>query len=283
MAHQLKFIFILIFLISCSNKKSNPSSSNLEKSNTDLNKNSKYQEEKPFDFHKKISLGNYEGKIGDNLNVLFHLENTEGKISGFYFYEKTGVDIKVVGGVFENELLAYELNFKSDTLAILKGIINESSINGKWINSKTQKEYPLILNKTKKKIEALPNNVAGTYFDNVCNITLEISKSKGEYYYNYSSDERQLKGKVIFSRDEDLFLVLDNIEYAEDYFDISLPEENEAKRKEFEKLRKIGKRQIGIDCYWSAEEIIIQNYGNAMNYYIKLYDCGEKYIHLIKQ
>jgi hypothetical protein len=39
---------------------------------------------------------------------------------------------------------------------------------------------------------------------------------------------------------------------------------------------------IGIDGLFSEKEITIQNYGNAMNYYVKLDDCGEKYIHFNK-
>ena len=47
-------------------------------------------------------------------------------------------------------------------------------------------------------------------------------------------------------------------------------------------LKKIEKRKVSIDAYYSPEKITIQNYGNAMNYYVKLYDCGEKYIHFKK-
>ena len=79
-----------------------------------------------------------------------------------------------------------------------------------------------------------------------------------------------------------MYITLSEIEFAEDYFDISLPEEDLEKSKEYEELKKIGKRYVGVDCYYSPEELIIQNYGNAMSYYVKLSDCDEKYIHFKK-
>ncbi|MCF6279657.1 MAG: hypothetical protein L3J14_04855 [Flavobacteriaceae bacterium] len=264
---NILFTSIIIILTSCSQKKSNTN---------DL--------DKPFvQLNKEVVLGNYKGKIGTNLDVLFHLDNNNGNVSGFYFYKKNGIDINVVGNVKGDSLIAYELDFKKDTLAILKGNISESSINGKWINAKSKKEYPLIIEKTSIAISPLPTNLEGRYYNSNCDLTLSFFKSKGEYYYNYKSNDRSLKGKVSFSRGDNLYINLENIEYAEDYFDVSLPEEDIEKSKKYKELKKIGKRKIGIECQYNSEEIIIQNYGNSMNYYVKLYDCGEKYIHFKKQ
>lgn len=265
-------LFILIFIILTSCKQEKLNSIDLRKSISIVVQHT----------DKTIST-NYKGEIGKNLDVLFHLKNDNGKITGFYFYKKTGIDIRIIGNVVKNKFLAYELNYKKDTTATLIANINESSINGKWINAKTKKEYPLRLIKTPNKTNPLPTNIVGVYYNKICNLTLSISISKGEYYYNYSSDERKLNGKITFSREEDLYLTLEGIEFAEDYFDISLPEENEEKQKEFDRLKKLGERYVGIDCYYSPEELIIQNYGNAMSYYVKLSDCGEKYIHFIKK
>ena len=40
---------------------------------------------------------------------------------------------------------------------------------------------------------------------------------------------------------------------------------------------------IGIDGILYEDEIVIQNSGNSMNYYVKLGECDLKYIHLIKE
>ncbi len=225
---------------------------------------------------------NYSGKIGDKLNVEFHIENLNGSISGFYYYEKIGIDIKIIGRQHEQTLNLYELDFKNDTIAFLNGTITDSIISGVWINAMSKKSYPLLLNETRNKLKPLPPDIAGKYIDSNCNLILKISKVKGEYYYIYTSTQRTLKGKVTFSRGSENYLILQGIEYSEDYFDVALPEENELSRQ-YEELRKRGERNVGIDCYLDSDELIIQNYGNAMAYYVKLGECDEKYIHLIKQ
>ncbi|MCG9791207.1 hypothetical protein [Flavobacterium algicola] len=279
--NRLLFIFTIMVLISCSNKKSN--TDNLEGGKT-----ATYQtletKNKPFDKTKsEYSLGNYIGKIGKNLNVSFHLDNYDGKVLGFYYYKEKGIDISIRGRLKENNLVVYELDYKNDTTAVIKGSTDKYGIKGIWINFKSKKEYPLILEKKDIKITRLPKNIIGEYHNDICNLTLSITKLKGEYFYNYNSTERNLKGKVTFLREEDLYINLSEIEFAEDYFDISLPEEDLEKSKKYEELKKVGKRYIGVECYYSPEELTIQNYGNAMNYYVKLSDCGEKYIRFKKQ
>ncbi|MCB9222728.1 MAG: hypothetical protein H6582_01020 [Crocinitomicaceae bacterium] len=156
-------------------------------------------------------------------------------------------------------------------------------INGKQKNLDLKTIYPLDLTTTQK---SMFDKIEGTYFDEICNLTIEISVFGDEYFYKYSSNERKMEGKVSFPNAQEPYLILGGIEFAEDYFDISLPEDDDEKRKEFERLKKIDKRTVGIECFYDAsedqEQLIIQNYGNAMVYYVKLYDCGQKYVHLIK-
>ena len=225
---------------------------------------------------------NYIGKLGNKLDVEFHIENNNGKISGFYYYQKVGIDISITGNVLNQELLVFELDYKNDTVAVIKGTMCDSIISGEWINARTKKSYPLILRKTSHEITPLPQHIEGRYADSNCNLLLTISKIKGEYYYNYVSTQRELKGTIRFSRGIENYLILEGIPYAEDYFDADLPEDSKL-AEEYEKLRKQGKRSVGIEGLLNSNEIIIQNYGNSMNYYVKLYECGEKYISLLKQ
>ena len=282
--NRILYILIIILLISCTQKKSNKN--NLEKAETSTNQSIEIKKENNLfeNLNKKDTLGNYQGKIGNNLNVRFYLDNNDGNISGYYFYEKTGIDIRIVGNLKNNHLTAYELGYKNDTIAILKGILNASSIYGKWINYNNKKEYSLTLEKTNIDITPLPTNIEGKYYNDHCNLTLSFSKFKGQYYYTYRSDERTLKGKVNFSRGKELYINLTNIEYAEDYFDVGLTDDQDLeKEKLYKELKKEGVRTVGIECLYNSEELTIQNYGNAMNYYVKLSDCGEKYIHFKKQ
>ncbi|MFD2562873.1 hypothetical protein [Aquimarina rubra] len=279
--NKIVFLLTCIVFTSCSQKKENANDSIQPEPND--NQISEIEKSNTAELNEEVSLGNYKGKIGTNLDVVFHLENENGNVSGFYYYEKTGIDISIRGHIKKDTLIAYELDFKNDTTAIIKGTIRRSGIHGKWMNSKTNKGYPLTLDIIKDKVQPLPKTIEGKYYDEMCGLTLSLFKSKGAYFYKYSSSERNLKGKVRFIRGDELYINLENIEYAEDYFDVSLAEDDPEKSKEYDRLKKIGKRKIGVECLYTAEEILIQNYGNAMNYYVKLYDCGEKYIHLKKQ
>lgn len=225
---------------------------------------------------------NYSGKIGDKWNVKFHLKNSNGHLAGFYYYDKIGVDIKIVGNQKDDVLNLYELNDKNDTVALIKGTVSDLVINGVWVSTTNKKSYSLILSEINNTITPLSQSVVGQYVDSICNLKLIISKVKGEYSYKFVSTQRTLTGKVTFSRGSENYLVLEGIEYAEDYFDVALPEENELSRH-YEELQKEGKRSVGIACFLSSQELIIQNYGNAMNYYVKLHDCDEKYIYLMKK
>ncbi|WP_378174021.1 hypothetical protein [Aquimarina sp. SS2-1] len=278
-----KIVFLLTFIVftSCSQKKENANNSIQPEPND--NQISEIEKSNTAELNEEVSLGNYKGKIGTNLDVVFHLEDENGKVSGFYYYEKTGIDISIHGHITKDTLIVYELDFKKDTTALIKGTIKESGIQGKWVSGTTKKEYPLTLDIIRDEVQPLPTTIEGKYYDEMCGLTLSVFKSKGAYFYEYSSSERNLKGKIRFIRGDELYINLENIEYAEDYFDVSLAEEDPEKSKEYERLKKIGKRKIGVECLYTTEEILIQNYGNAMNYYVKLYDCGEKYIHFKKQ
>lgn len=272
------FLPIFMIFISCASEQY--SSNELEESNLDTSQILKEEKKSVEPLNKEIVLGSYKGKLGTSLDVCFRLDNENGTLSGFYFYEKIGIDIKLKGSIENNTLLAYELDYKGDTLAVIKGTIKESSISGKWINAKTKKEYPILIEKTPIEINQLPKEIEGKYYHKNCGLTLSIFKSKGEYYYNYTSKKETLKGKVRFSRGNGISINLENMEYAEDYFDVMT--DDPERSKEYEKLKKIGKRTVGIECDYSLNEIALQNYGNSMNYYVKLNDCDEKYIHFNK-
>lgn len=275
---------VFILLISCEEKKNTPDNTNSPQPTTDQKTEVEGSKTYSATSNKNYELrGDYKGKIGTSLEVAFHIDNDNGTLSGFYYYEKTGVDIDLIGTLKENNVTLYELNYKKDTVATITAVINRSSIIGRWVNATKEREYAFFVKEIDTVITPLPSTIVGSYYNERCDITLSFSRSKGEYYYTYTSKERNLDGKINFYRGEDLYIYLPNIEYAEDYFDILLFEEDPEKEKEYEALKQKGKRKVGIDCYFSPEELTIQNYGNAMNYYVKLYDCGEKYIHFQRQ
>ncbi|SHG59290.1 hypothetical protein [Flavobacterium defluvii] len=112
-----------------------------------------------------------------------------------------------------------------------------------------------------------------------CKISLEINKTKNGYSYFLKTKTRQLKGISNFITEEsgEKYLVLEGIKWDEYEGDIS-NEENDSVSgsKELE-------IPVGITAGYVKDTLTIQNYGNAMNSYTKLSECGRKYIQLIKK
>jgi hypothetical protein len=123
------------------------------------------------------------------------------------------------------------------------------------------------------------NGIEGRYQSDECNISLIISKIKNEYQYVFKTNFRTLKGKATYSHSSsgENYLTLEGIQWDEYEGDISNENENDSiPAKELE-------IPIGIDALYVKDTLTIQNYGNAMNSYTKISECGLKYIQLIKK
>ncbi|MFC4817020.1 hypothetical protein [Flavobacterium sp. GCM10023249] len=226
---------------------------------------------------------NYIGTINKKLNVVFHIKNSNGLLEGFYYYEKIGVDIKLIGKQTGNTMALYELDYQNNKVAQIKAEIHSKSISGQWTNLKTNQTFALHLSLTSKPIPVLPKKLEGIYIpetkENQCNISFHVTKVKGDYRYQFQSDSRNKSGAVTFYRSLDenaVYIIFKGIKWAENLGDVSNEEDVvDSKRKEI-------KLPDEIEGLLSEEEITIQNTGNAMNYYVKLYDCDQKFIHLQK-
>ncbi|AWK03466.1 hypothetical protein HYN56_04200 [Flavobacterium crocinum] len=143
------------------------------------------------------------------------------------------------------------------------------------LNENNIKDERIILKEgTKDEVEGTYTNTAGD-----CPISLIISKDKNEYQYVFKTAIRTLKGKARYSHNNsgEKYLVLEGIQWDEYEGDISNEEENDSlSSKELE-------IPVGIDALYVKDTLTIQNYGNAMNSYTKISECGLKYIQLIKK
>ena len=116
------------------------------------------------------------------------------------------------------------------------------------------------------------NTVEGTYRsteDPSCSISLNIQKSGDEYTFVLSVNETEYNGKVSVS---ETGIVLEGIPwvcYHGTLKDGIVPEGE-------------GEPTYGIDFLWEDGNLTMQNYGNAMNYFVKL-SCGNKYITLERE
>ena len=226
---------------------------------------------------------NYIGTINKKINVVFHLKSINGIIKGFYFYQEKGIDIKLKGKLLNNKMVLDEFDFFDNKVAQITLEENGKKVFGEWHNSKSNKILKVDLEETEKKIVAFPKNIEGVYKTEnsenkieTCNLILTITKKNGKYSYNYKSESRTLNGKVSFYRDiDEAYITLEGIKWAEYEGDVTNQGDENYEEKDLE-------LPIGIDGSLSENEILIQNDGNAMNYYVKLNDCGVKYIHLKK-
>nr|WP_199158464.1 hypothetical protein [Pedobacter sp. ASV2] len=217
-----------------------------------------------FSSIKQDAEKNYQGKIG-KFDVYVSLKVNGNTVSGTYFYKSKGIEIKLTDGKLENNrFTCFETDYKNQKTAKITGTLINGVFNGIWKNLTTQKEFLVKLQVSKTKYRPLPKVITGNYStnesegDNDCKINIKITFAKGEYLYLLKTKSREKSGKVYFSREKDGNYIT--------FF--GLPgDEN----------------QGDLQGSLTDGEIAIQNYGNSMNEYTRLSECGDKYIHLIKK
>jgi len=127
---------------------------------------------------------------------------------------------------------------------------------------------------------SIKDSISGTYISKTedCNISLTISKDKKDYKYTFTTPNRSLKGKAIFSKSNsgEKYISLEGIQWDEYEGDISNEDNSDSDNSKDLEI------PIGIDALYIKDTLTIQNYGNAMNSYTKISECGLKYIQLIK-
>lgn len=139
-------------------------------------------------------------------------------------------------------------------------------------------------NKNKESIEGLYKIQPDPNSTDECEISVEISKIKNDYVYFLKTKLRKLKGKATFSTNEsgEKYIVLEGIKWDDYEGDISNEDETDSisDSKQASAALEI---PVGIDASYVKDTITIQNYGNSMNSYTKISECGRKYIQLIKR
>lgn len=222
---------------------------------------------------------NYSGIVGKSY-VVMHIERSGSKVSGYYFYQNFGTDISLSGKATGSEMILNEsINAKTKAVFTLK-LSDRKILKGSWTDAATKKSLPVVLKPKAEPIPEIPKNIAGIYeSDSVktCPMRIEITKKDGSYRYHLKNHTLDKSGKVGFDRDleeQSVFIIFKGIEWAENEGEL----DNDGNPK-----YKTG-LPTDIDAVIEDDsELIIQNYGNSMNYYVKFANCDEKYIHLTKK
>ena len=135
----------------------------------------------------------------------------------------------------------------------------------------------------KKLIEGTYETKAEENDSDDCQLSLQITKTKSGYSYFLKTKTRQLKGIATFKIQKygEKYLILEGIKWDEYEGNISHEEENDSV-SDSETSSKELEIPVGIEASYVKDTLTIQNYGNSMNSYTKLSECGRKYIRLIK-
>ena len=125
-------------------------------------------------------------------------------------------------------------------------------------------------------------NISGFYEEQAeneetCIISLQIEKKEEAYRYHLITAVKNQKGRARLKKDTEgkgVYIVLEGIKWSETSEEAALPKHG----------KTIGKEAAyDVDAFFTDEEMVIQNTGNSMNYFVKLGECDKKYIHLIKK
>ncbi|OXB06465.1 hypothetical protein [Flavobacterium pectinovorum] len=164
---------------------------------------------------------------------------------------------------------------------IILSVFLISACTNKKVENVVEKDIP----KTEISVEINKNeeSIEGIYKTAECDISVEITKNKDGYQYFLKTNLRKVKGKATFSTNEsgEKYLVLEGIKWDEYEGDISNEEENDSLADS--KPKHELEIPVGIDASYGKDTLTIQNYGNAMNSYTKISECGLKYIQLVKK
>ena len=138
--------------------------------------------------------------------------------------------------------------------------------------------------KNNESIEGLYKTQPDPNSTDECEMSVEISKVKNDYVYFLKTKLRKLKGKATLATNESggKIIVLEGIQWDEYEGDISREEENDSVADSEANSQQL-EIPVGIGASYTKDTLTIQNYGNAMNSYTKLSECGRKYIQLIKR
>ncbi len=246
---------------------------NNSKETTTTESNAAVNDETPATGASPAFTQNYFGQLNNNNNVYVQLSVKNNQVNGIYFYESQGIDIPLQGTMQGDSVVLFETDTAGTRTARISGTLSNNSFAGQWERLQDGKTYPLNFKATHKNIKPLPV-IAGTYRNSaktVCKLTIIITRSNTGYDYRFQSPTRNLAGKVMISRglnEGENYIMFQGIKWAE-------PGET---------AKTNPAAASGLDGQLNDSEILIQNAGNAMNYFTKLAECeDDKYITLKKE
>lgn len=113
--------------------------------------------------------------------------------------------------------------------------------------------------------------------NSTCKMNLTLYYQKNQLKYKLETDSHEFSddaGIELNEKKDGYYIIFKNIEWSEYLGGLD---------NEGEPLDKDLPLPQNVSGTLYKDEIIIQNYGNSMNYYVVFEECGEKYIELVKK
>jgi len=156
--------------------------------------------------------------------------------------------------------------------------IPEASIE----KSESDESAALQINKDENSIEGIYTTQSDPGNNSECKVSVEIIKTEDGYNYIFKTRSKNLKGIALLDTAEsgEKTVVLKGIKW--DYYEGDINNEEEKDSISRSDSKEI-ETPVDIGATYVKDTLTIQNYGNAMNSYTKIEECGRKYIQLIKK
>lgn len=257
---------------------------------------------------KEIQLLYIDGKY-ENID-LKHLEaevkGGDARSKNFYVELLNNMPITKKNVRIYNDIAYYleQNNYNEEAIMLLDAIVRKvrdrtvAYINlgdAYWKSGKRYKAYTAYSNymkqmSVKHRSNRVPNRVKqrvkvqkkvltklllGTWRDEKDNFTITIYIKHRRLHYTIQTPKRKLTGELKITVEDAVYIDFSNVRWAEwrgsltdeEYADVGKPQKKE-------------ELPVGVEALfdWENEEFVIQNDGNAMNYYVKFRESNSKFM-----
>lgn len=147
------------------------------------------------------------------------------------------------------------------------------------VNKKEDLSTPLdsVITKNEKLLFDIEGNYTFKDDDAKCKIDLKLYFEKKQLKYKIKTSRRDITANA------DIKLNEQKDGYYVTFYNLEWSENSGAAEPDGDQSEEDSPLPQEVEGMLNQDEIIIQNYGNAMNYYVKLGECDVKFIHLIRK